>query len=67
LMAGLAGHAPVIYWQDDGQNHTLQTTTNLAAGFWTNAPALNWTNEPYLGLQVTNQPALPAAFFRLLQ
>jgi uncharacterized repeat protein (TIGR03803 family) len=60
-----AGNSPVVCWQSDGQNHTLQSTTNLAAGIWTNAPALNWTNSPFIGLQITNPSVPPAAFFRL--
>jgi uncharacterized repeat protein (TIGR03803 family) len=67
VLYGVAGNAPVIYWLDDGQNHTLQTTTHLAAGLWTNAPALNWTNGAYTGLQVADNPAVAAAFFRLVQ
>ena len=63
----LSGGAPVVYWQNDGQTHTLQSTTNLATGNWVNAPVLNWTNGSSLGLQITNHPPLPAAFFRLEQ
>ncbi len=59
------GNSPVVYWQSDGQNHTLQLTTNLSAGIWTNAPTLNWTNSPFIGLQITNPSTPPAAFFRL--
>jgi len=65
LQITTSGNAPMVYWQDDGQNHMLQTSTNPAASAWLNAPALNWTNAPYIGVQFTNQPPAPAAFFRL--
>jgi uncharacterized repeat protein (TIGR03803 family) len=57
----------VVSWQDDGQNHTLQTTTNLASGIWTNAPPLNMNENLVLGLQITNLHTAPAAYFRLKQ
>ena len=67
LQITTTGNAPVIFWQEDGLNHTLQTTTNLTAAIWLNAAALNWTNAPYIGLQLTNPPLAPTAFFRLQQ
>lgn len=65
LQITASGKSPVVYWQNDGQNHTLQFTTNLPAGTWTNAPSLNWTNSPYVGLEFTNHSMPPTAFFRL--
>jgi hypothetical protein len=55
----------IVFWQDDHQNHTLQTTINLASSVWSNAPILNWTNGPLIGLAMSNPPALSSSFYRL--
>ena len=61
--------APVVFWVDDGRNHTLQTTTNLNGGSWSNGPPLNWTNssggEIKFGCKIPNSSDNPAAFFLL--
>lgn len=53
-----------ISWQNDGLNHILQTTTNLATDSWADL-APNWTNLSQIGLLITNTAVLPQAFFRL--
>lgn len=69
LQATNCGYGPVLCWTDDGLNRTLQTTTDLTSGNWTNVSSLNWTNSStvpqQIGLCVTNCINAPAAFFRL--
>jgi uncharacterized repeat protein (TIGR03803 family) len=64
-----ADNLPIIFWVDDGRDHTLQTTTNLAAGKWLDIPSLNWTNNSggtlKTGYQIPNPISGPSAFFRL--
>jgi uncharacterized repeat protein (TIGR03803 family) len=64
-----AGNLPIVFWLDDGQSHTLQTATDLAAGNWSYIPSLNWTNNSggtvTIGYQVPDTSSSPAAFFRL--
>ena len=60
---------PVIFWNDDGLNRTLQTAPDLVSGNWTNVPALNWTNASVkpqqIGYQITDSMNHPGAFFWL--
>lgn len=58
----------IVYWLDDGRNHTLQTSTNIVEG-WSDIPALNWTNNSTgtvtIGYQVPDSADIPTSFFRL--
>ena len=58
----------IIFWLDDGRNHTLQTATNIVGG-WSDIPALNWTNDSAgtvtIGYQVPDSADFPTSFFRL--
>jgi uncharacterized repeat protein (TIGR03803 family) len=64
-----ANNLPIFFWVDDGLNHVLQTTTNLAGGDWSTIPVLNWTNNSngtlQIGYQIVNPIVSPAVFFRL--
>lgn len=64
MITNSAGN-PLVFWQNDGANHVLQSATNLATPLWLAAPAVNWTNYPYIGLQLTNGIVPSAAYFRL--
>jgi uncharacterized repeat protein (TIGR03803 family) len=61
LQVATAGGAPVVFWQNDGFQRTVQTTTNLKSGKWTTVS----NGLPLVGLQVTNAASQPQAFFRL--
>lgn len=54
-------NVPVVFWQNDGFNRTLQTSTNLASHAWTSVS----NGVPLLGVQVTNAVLQTNAFFRL--
>jgi uncharacterized repeat protein (TIGR03803 family) len=61
LRAGASGNLPVLFWPNDGFNHTLQTTTNLNSGNWTTVT----NGAPVIGVLVTNAPGQASGFFRL--
>lgn len=67
-ITNLAGQ-PLIFWNDDGLNHTLQTTADLVSGNWTNITTLTWTNPAanpkQIGFQIANCFNSRAKFFRL--
>jgi len=61
LQVATAGGAPVVFWQNDGFQRTVQTTTNLKSGKWTTVS----NGLPLVGLQITNAASQPQSFFRL--
>ncbi len=67
LHIAVVSNTPFIYWQPDGENHTLQFTMDISTGPWSNAPAINFTNiDNNRGVLMTNKPLPAPIFFRLM-
>jgi uncharacterized repeat protein (TIGR03803 family) len=69
LHAANSGGQAVLFWVDDGLNRTLEMASDLAAGNWTNVPALNWTNAAVnpelIGYRIPGGTNQAGAFFWL--
>lgn len=67
VTAGTNG--PIVFWVDDGQAHTLESTTDLTSGNWVPVPGLNWTNSASgameIGYQTSGSSSNLNCFFKL--